>query len=83
MMEGAGDRTCCGRCQVRGDSGDASEEWTGEKGCWGDFSMRWLRMLILRVEVDTTFAYSIHSPPPLTTPTSHIDSKGKESGKDH
>lgn len=82
MKEGAGDRTCRGRCQVRGDSGDASEEWTGEKGCRGDFSMCWLRMLIMRVEVGTTSVYSIFSPP-LTTPTSHIDSKGKESGKDH
>lgn len=77
MMEGAGDRICHGRCQVRGDRGDASEEWTGEKGCWGDFSM-----LIMRVEVGTTSVYSIFSPP-LTTPASHIDSKGKESGKDH
>lgn len=82
MMERAGDRICRGRCQVRGDSGDASEEWTGEKGCCGDFCMHWLRMLIMRVGVGTTFAYSIFSSP-LTTPASHIDSKGKESGKDH
>lgn len=37
MREGTGDRTCCGRCQVRGDRGDSSEEWTGKRGAGETF----------------------------------------------